>query len=101
MHAIKSAEHGYRIIAPQSTVAPNDVFRYAHDPAGHTSITGIDKLPALPVFVSGGRTRLPGIVIGTATKLFFVTVVLLAGKKSPTVHVLANVGFKGPVLICA
>ncbi len=99
MHTVKSAEHRYRVIAPQSSVTPNDLLRYAHYPAGHTRIAAVDKLPTLPVFVSCGRTRLIWIVIRTATELFFVTIILFAGEKGSAAHVLSNIGFEGPVLI--
>src|SRR4030095_11654913 len=98
MHAVKSAKHRYRVIAPQSSVTPNDLLWYAYDPAGHTCITSVDKLPTAPVFVSCWRTRLIRIVIWTATELLFVTIVLLAGEKGSAQHVLSNIGFEGPVL---
>ena len=44
-------------------------------------IAAVDKLPTTPVFVSSGRARLTGSVIGTATEL-----------------VLPKIGFEGPVL---
>src|SRR5215471_9241294 len=100
MHAIESGEHRYRIVAPQSSVAPDDVFRHAHDPAGDTGIAGVDKLPSAPVFLPRGRPGLIRIVIRTMTKLFFVTVVFLARQKSSTLHVLSGVGFERPVLGC-
>ena len=99
MHTVKSAEHRYRVIAPQSSVTPNNLLGYAHDPAGHTRITGIHKLPTLPVFVSCGRARLIRIVIWTGTEWFFVTIILFAGEKGSAAHVLSNIGFEGPVLI--
>src|ERR1700751_1169992 len=92
MHTVKSAEHRYRVIAPQSSVTPNDFLRYAHDPAWHTCIAAVNKLPTLPVFVSRGRPRVIRIVIWTATELFFVTIILFAGEKHPAVHVLSNIG---------
>src|SRR5947208_3018544 len=99
MHAVKSAEHRYRVIAPQSAVTPNDFLRYAHDPAGHACIASVHKLPTLPVFVSCGRASLIWIVLRTATELFFVTVILFAGEKGSAAHILLNIGFEGPVLI--
>src|SRR5215471_12530102 len=101
MHTVKSAEHGYRVIAPQSAVTPNDFLRYAYDPARDACIASVDKFPATPVFLSSWRTRLARSVIGTSTELFFVTIVLLAGEKHSTMHVLSNVGFEGPVFIRA
>src|SRR6266496_175746 len=99
MHAVQSAEHRHRVIAPQSTVTPNDLLWYAYNPAGHTRVASVDKLPTAPVFVSSGRARIIRIVIWTATELFFVTIVLFAGEKGPAAHVLPNIGFEGPVLI--
>src|ERR1700755_3626145 len=100
MHAIESAEHRHRVIAPQSPMPPNNFLRYAHDPAGHTRVAAVDKLPTAPVFVSCGRTGLIRIVIRTATELFFVPIVLFAGEKGSTTHVLSNIGFESPVLTC-
>src|SRR4029453_8421561 len=99
MHTVKSGEHGYRVVAPQSPVTPNDVLRYAHDPARHTGIAGVNKLPPAPVFLPRGRTRLIRIVIWTGTKWFFVTVVLLAGEKGSVAYVLPKVGLERSVLI--
>ena len=99
MHTVKSAEHRHRIIAPQTSVTPYDVLRYAYDPAGHTCIASVDKLPTAPVFVSCRRARLIGIVLWTATELFFVTIVFFAGEKGSAAHVLSNIGFEGAVLI--
>src|SRR4029077_11407452 len=99
MHTIKSAKHCYRVIAPQSSVTPDDFLRYAHDPAGHTRIAAVDKLPTTPVFISCGRARLIRIVIWTGTEWFFVTIVLFAGEKGSAAHVLSNIGFESPVLI--
>jgi len=101
MYTVKSAEHRYRVIAPQSSVTPNDLLWYTHDPAGNTCIAAVDKLPTAPVFVSCGRTCLTGIVFRTLTELFFVTIVLFAGEKGSAVHVLSNIGFESPVLIRA
>ena len=99
MHAVKSAEHRYRVIAPQSAMTPNDFLRYADDPAGHTRIASVYKLPTLPVFVSCGRACLIRIVLWTRTELFFVTIVLFAGEKGSAADILFNIGFEGPVLI--
>ena len=99
MHAVKSAEHRYRVIAPQSAVTPNDLLRYTHDPAGHTRIAGVYKLPTLPVFVSCGRACLIWIVLRTLTEWFFVTIILFAGEKGSAADVLSKIGFEGPVLI--
>src|SRR5207253_9001001 len=101
MHTVKSAEHRYRVIAPQSSVTPNDLLRYAYNPTRHTRIASVDKLPTLPVFVSCGRARLIRIVIGTATELFFVTIILFAGEKGSAADVSPNIGFESPVLIRA
>src|SRR5215831_14651395 len=101
MHAIKSAEHGYRVIAPQSAVTPNDLLGYAYNPARHMGIAAVDKLPALPVFISSWRARLIRVVIRAATELFFVTIVLFAGEKGSAAHVLPYIGLEGPVLIRA
>ena len=64
-------------------------------------IAAVDKLPATPVFISTGRTRLTRIVIWTVTELFLVTVVLFAGEKHSAMQVLPYVGFEGPVFIGA
>src|SRR4030095_11439898 len=101
MHTVKSPEHRYRVIAPQSSVTPNDFLRYAHDPAGHTRIAAVNKLPTAPVFVSCGRACLIWIVVRTPTELFFVTIILFAGEKGSAVHVSSNIGFEGSVLIRA
>src|SRR5262249_33220263 len=101
MHAVKRAEHGYRVVAPQSAMTPNDLLRHTYYPARHMGIATVDKLPLLPVLVATCRTRLIGIVIWTATELFFMTVVLFAREKDPTVHVLPDVGFEGPVFVRA
>src|SRR4029077_165233 len=101
MHTVKGAEHRYRVIAPQSSVTPNDVLWYAHDPAGHTCIASVDKLPTAPVFVSCRRARLIRIVLWTAAELFFVPIVLFAGEKDSAAHVLPNIGLEGPVFIRA
>ena len=71
MHTVKSTEHRYRVIAPQSAVTPNDLLRYAYDPAGHTRIAGVYKLPTLPVFVSCGRACLIWIVFRTLYRMVF------------------------------
>src|SRR5258708_30305295 len=81
MHTVKSPEHRYRVIAPQSSVAPNDVLRYAHNPAGHTRVAAVDKFPTAQVFVSCGRARLIRIVIRTPTEFFFVTIFFSLVKK--------------------
>src|SRR5947207_10047616 len=99
MHTVKSAEHRYRVIAPQSSVTPNDLLRHSYDPAGHTSVAAVDKLPTLPVFVSCGTARHIGIILWTRTELFFVAIVLFAGEKGSGAHVSSNVGFEGQVLI--
>src|SRR5262249_37073108 len=101
MHTVKSAEHGYRVIAPQSAVTPNDLLWHAYDPARDMCIASVDKLPASPIFVSSGRALLTWSVIGTATELFFVAVVLFAGEKGSAAQVSPYVGFEGPVLIRA
>src|SRR4029453_8027451 len=98
MHAVQGTEHRHRVIAPQSTVTPNDFLRYAYDPAGDACIASVHKLPTLPVFVSCGRACLTWIVIGTMTELFFMTIVLLAGEKGAAAHILADVSFESPVL---
>src|SRR6476660_6124921 len=99
MHTVKGTEHRYRVIAPQSAVTPNDLLRYAHDPAWHTCIASVDKLPTLPVFVSCGRARVIRIVIWTPTELFFVTIILFAGEKGSAVRVLSKIRFEGTVLV--
>src|SRR6266436_8398016 len=66
MHTVKGAEHRYRVIAPQSSVTPNDVLRYTYDPARHTCIAAVDKFPTAPGFISSRRARLAWIVIRTA-----------------------------------
>src|ERR1044072_6787397 len=101
MHTVKSTEHGYRVIAPQSAVTPNNFLRHAYNPAGHTCIASVDKLPTVPVFVSCWRTRLIWVVIRTTTELFFVTIVFLARKEGSAADVLPYIGFESPVLICA
>src|SRR5262245_10099572 len=101
MHTVKSTEHGYRVIAPQSAVTPNDLLRDAYDPAWHMGISTVDKLPSLPVLIATRRTRLIRIVIRTATELFFVAIVRFAGEKRSAVQVLPNVRFEGPVFIRA
>src|SRR5215467_4787067 len=101
MYTVKSAEHGYRVIAPQSAVTPNDLLRHAYDPARNMRIASVDKLPTAPVFLSSGRARLAGSVIGTTTELFFMTIVLFAGEKHSVTHVLPDIGFEGPVLVRA
>src|SRR5215469_510677 len=63
MHAVKSAEHGYRVIAPQSAVTPNDVLRHTYYPTRHMGITTVDELPPTPVFIASRRTRLTGSVL--------------------------------------
>src|SRR5215471_1378824 len=101
VHAVKRAEHGYRVVAPQPAMTPNDLLRHTYYPARHMGIATVDKLPSLPVLVASGRARLIRIVIWTATELFFMTIVLFARQKDPTVHVLPNVGFEGPVFVRA
>src|SRR6476660_2642908 len=101
MHTVKCAEHRYRVIAPQSAVTPNDLLRYTHDPAGHTRVAAVDKLPTLPVFVSCGRACVIWIVFRTLAELFFVTIILFAGEKGSAAHVLTNIRFERPVLIRA
>lgn len=98
MHSVKSGEHRHRVIAPQSSVAPNNFLWHTDDPAGNVGIAGVDKLPALPVFLSSGRARLTWSVIWTVTKLFFMTIVPFAGEKSTAAHVLPKIGFEGSVL---
>src|SRR6516164_9778574 len=65
------------------------------------SIAAIHEFPATPIFLSSGRTCLARSVVGTATKLFFMTIVLLARKKSSAMHVLPDIGFEGPVRVRA
>src|SRR5262245_7994458 len=65
MHTVKSAEHGYRVVAPQSAMTPNDLLRHTYYPAGHMGIATVDKLPSLPVLIATRRTRLIRIVIRT------------------------------------
>ena len=101
MHTVKSAEHGYRVIAPQSAVTPNDILRYAHDPARDVGVPAVDKLPSLPVLVSSGRACLIRVVVWAVTEFFFVTVVLFAREKGSAAQILTYIGFEGPVLIRA
>src|SRR5262252_655112 len=71
VNAVKGAKHRNRVVAPQSAMTPNDVFRHTDYPTWHMSISTVDKLPSLPVLVATCRTRLIRIVIWTATELLF------------------------------
>jgi len=95
MHTVKSAEHRYRVIAPQSAVTPNDFLRYAHDPARHTRIAGVYKLPT----VASLRFLWEGVSHPDCnqdpTEWFFVTIILFAGEKGAAAHVLSKISFEG------
>src|SRR5215471_14137601 len=97
MHPKKRAEHGHRIVAPQSAVTPNDLFGHAHNPAGNVGIASVNKLPALPIFIVRSG-RFTWTVSVAATIFFLVSVVFLAREKRSVVHVLPNIRFKGAIL---
>src|SRR5262249_23021161 len=52
MHTVKRAKHRNGVVAPQSSMTPNNLLRHTYYPAGHMGIATVDKLPATPVFIS-------------------------------------------------
>ena len=98
MQTIKSTEHGNGIVAPYSHVAPNDVLRNTHDPAGHSGIAGIDKLPPPPKFSSRRWADHTRIIVGVVAEAIFMTVVPLARIKGIVLQVLPYVGFECPIV---
>src|SRR5277367_1614052 len=98
MQTIKSAEHGNGIVAPYSHVTPNNVLRNAHDPAGHPSISGIDKVPSPPKFSSRRRADHTGIIVGVVAEMVFMTIVPLARIKGIVLQVMSDIGFERSIV---
>src|SRR6476646_4660875 len=80
-HSKERAKHGDRVVAPQSSVTPDNVFGHAHDPTRDSSVTGVFTLPLPPKFFSGRWMDLTGAVFPTAAEILFVTVVMFARVK--------------------
>src|SRR6266496_113074 len=97
-HTKERAHHRNRVVAPQSSVAPDNVFGHAHDPTGDASVTGVFKFPPPPEFFSRRWMDLTGTVIPIAAEAAFMTIVALARVKRKIGMVLLDVGFESPVL---
>src|SRR5207237_10117 len=75
------AEHRNRVVAPQTSMTPDNVFRHAYDPTGHAGVAGILKFPLSPEFFSRRWMDVTGTVIPIATEAAFMTIVVLARVK--------------------
>lgn len=80
-------------------MAPNNVLRHADDPARHSGIAGINKLPPPPHFGSRSWADRIGIIVCIATVAVFVSVVTLARIKGVIRMVFSDIGLERPVLI--
>src|SRR5439155_23758763 len=99
--AKKGAQHCNGVVAPQSSMTPNNVLGHADDPTRYAGVAGINKFPPSPEFLSCRRLDRTGIVVGIATGAFLVTVVTVAGVKCIVWMVLFEIGFECSVLICS
>src|SRR5205823_12208294 len=97
-HAKERAEHRNRVVAPQTSMTPDNVFRHAYDPTGHAGVAGILKFPLSPEFFSRRWMDVTGTVIPIATEAAFMTIVVLARVKGKIGMVLLDIGFECPVL---
>src|SRR4030095_5918439 len=77
-HAKERPQHRNRIVAPQSSVTPDNVFGHAHDPTGDAGITGVNKFPLPPEFFSCRWMNVAGTVFPIATEAAFMTIIALA-----------------------
>ena len=84
--------------APQSAVAPDDLFRHAYDPAGHTVVSCKDKLPSSPNFVSCRWADFIGVVISVVAETILVAVVMLTCVEGVVWVIFSNVGFERSVV---
>src|SRR5271166_810872 len=98
MYSKKSSQHGDRVVAPSSAVTPNYLLRNAHDPERHAVISGINKLPPPPNFISCRWADFIGIIIAISAETIFMAVVMLARIKLIVRVVFCEVGFERPVL---
>ena len=80
-HSKERAKHSHRVVAPQSSVTPDNVFGHAHDPTRDAGIAGIFKLPLPPKFFSGRWMDSTWAVLPTAAEILFMAIVVLARVK--------------------
>jgi hypothetical protein len=99
MHTEKSAQHGDRVVAPQSAMTPNDILWHSNNPAWHPGITRINELPPPPNFFSGRWPNFIGIIGPIPAETVFVAIVTFTGVKDLVLHVLPDIGFECPVLL--
>jgi hypothetical protein len=79
-------------------VTPNYFLWNAHNPEGHAIVSGKNKLPPPPNFLSGGRPDFIGIIVTITAEAIFVSIVMLARIKRVTRMVFFDIGFECPVL---
>ena len=99
MHAEKSAQHCYGVVAPQSAVTPNDILWHPNNPAWYAGISRINELPPPPNFFSARWSVLIGIIVAIAAETVFMAIVTFTGIKDLVSHVFLDIGFERPVLI--
>src|SRR6266566_1235233 len=80
-HAKKGAQHRDGVVAPQSSMTPNDVLWHPHDPIRYAGVAGIFKFPLPPEFLSRRRMDITRSVFPIATGVAFMTIVVLARVK--------------------
>src|SRR5437667_2009760 len=96
----KRCQHRDGVVAPQSSVFPNNVLGDAHDPTGHASIAGVFKFPSSPA-LGRGWMDLTGSVIAVVTEGVAVRLGMLARVKCKIRVVFLEVGLEGRVLSCS
>src|SRR6476646_1473303 len=69
-HSKERAKHRHRVVAPQSSVTPDNVFGHAHDPTRDAGIAGIFKLPLPPSSFPVGGWTAPGLYSPLRQKFF-------------------------------
>src|SRR6476660_10586233 len=80
-HSKERAKHRHRVVAPQSSVTPDNVFGHAHDPTGDSSVTGVFKFPPPPEFFSRRWLNSTWAVLPVGTEILFMAIVVLARVK--------------------
>jgi hypothetical protein len=99
MHTEKGAQHGNRVVAPQSAVTPNDILWNPDNPAWDPGITRIDELPPPPNFFSGSWPNFIGTIGAIPAEFVFVSIVTFTGVERLILHVLSDIGFECLVLL--
>ena len=98
LNAEKSTHHRNGVVAPQSAVAPDNLFRHAYDPAGYTVVSGKDKLPSSPNFVSGSWADFIRVIVSVVAETILVAVVMLTCVEGVVWVIFSNIGFERSIV---